>query len=42
MLVDNLLKETADFETGMAEKVGWDQAKKGGKTWFDLEKYKEN
>ncbi len=42
MLVDNLLKGTADFETGMAEKVGWGQANKGGKTWFGLEKQKEN
>jgi hypothetical protein len=24
--VDNLLKETADNETGMAEKASWDQA----------------
>jgi hypothetical protein len=25
ILVDNLLKETAELETGMAEKFNWDQ-----------------
>jgi hypothetical protein len=32
--VDNLLKETAEIESGMAEKPG----KQTAKTWFGLEK----
>jgi hypothetical protein len=40
--VVNLLKETAEIETGMAEKSSWDQANRQAKTWFGSEKWKEN
>jgi hypothetical protein len=33
-----LLKETAEIETGMAEKSSWDQANIRAKTMFGLEK----
>jgi hypothetical protein len=37
-----LVKETAEIETGMAEKPSWDQANVRQKTRFGLEKKKEN
>ncbi len=39
--VDNLLKETAEIETGMAEKASWDQAnrrQKHGLVWINWKK----
>ncbi len=36
--VDNLLKETAEIESGMAGKSSWDQAnRETAKTWFGFE-----
>jgi hypothetical protein len=36
------VKETAEIETGMAEKSSWDQANMRQKLRFGLEKQKEN
>jgi hypothetical protein len=37
-IVVNLLKETADIETGMAENSSWDQANRRQKHGLGLEK----
>ena len=42
IFVDNIFKETADFETGMAGKAELGPGKQTVKTWFGLENQKEN
>ena len=37
IFVDNIFKETADFETGMAGKAELGPGKQTAKTWFGLE-----
>jgi hypothetical protein len=36
--LQKLKQESAEIETGMAEKSRWDQANRTAKTWFGLEK----
>ncbi len=42
MKIWNLLKDNAETETEVAEKSSWGPGKQRGKTWFGLEKKKEN